>query len=186
MEQPHGERFVMLALKSTDERVLAGKTVSPGFLFAALLWHDRDLAARLDEARTSATLSQRKAGGEGLLRKGQTARATGDLQSAKIHFEDALEKVASEPSLAGLKAEAESQRDEAQRFHGVPPRRVLVTGAQCFDKWFDRAPARDRQAFGARSGVDVTGPFLLFVCSALFKNSPPETGFVQRWVAAVR
>ena len=40
MEQPLGERFVMLALKSTDERILAGKPVSPGFLFAALLWHE--------------------------------------------------------------------------------------------------------------------------------------------------
>ena len=40
MEQPLGERFVMLALKNTDERILAGKPVSPGFLFAALLWHE--------------------------------------------------------------------------------------------------------------------------------------------------
>ncbi len=40
MEQPLGERFIMLALKSTDERILAGKPVSPGFLFAALLWHE--------------------------------------------------------------------------------------------------------------------------------------------------
>ena len=40
MEQPLGERFVMLALRNTDERVLAGKSVSPGFLFASLLWHE--------------------------------------------------------------------------------------------------------------------------------------------------
>jgi poly(A) polymerase len=40
MEQALGERFVMLALKKTDERVLAGKSISPGFLFAALLWHE--------------------------------------------------------------------------------------------------------------------------------------------------
>ncbi len=33
-----------------------------------------------------------------------------------------------------------TQRDEAQRFHGVPADRVLVTGAQCFDQWFDRPP----------------------------------------------
>jgi len=33
-----GERFVMAALASTDERIGAGKSVSPGFLFAALLW----------------------------------------------------------------------------------------------------------------------------------------------------
>src|SRR5262249_51376999 len=79
----------------------------PFALLAALLWHDRDLAVKLDEARTSATRSQRKADGEALLRKGQTARAAGDLQSAKLYFEDALEKVGSEPILAGLKAEAE-------------------------------------------------------------------------------
>lgn len=39
LEQPLGVKFVTLALASTDERVKAGKTVSPGFLFAALLWH---------------------------------------------------------------------------------------------------------------------------------------------------
>ena len=39
-EQPMGERFVQLALKETDDRVRAGKGVSPAFLFAALLWHE--------------------------------------------------------------------------------------------------------------------------------------------------
>ncbi|MDB5796296.1 MAG: pcnB [Paucimonas sp.] len=39
LEQPLGEKFVRLALASTDERVRQGKPVSPGFLFAALLWH---------------------------------------------------------------------------------------------------------------------------------------------------
>ncbi len=38
-EQPGGERFVELALERTDHRVRAGKSVSPSFLFAALLWH---------------------------------------------------------------------------------------------------------------------------------------------------
>ncbi len=40
LEQPLGERFVMLALKNTDERIRTGKTVSPAFLFAALTWHE--------------------------------------------------------------------------------------------------------------------------------------------------
>jgi poly(A) polymerase len=40
LEQPAGERFVMLALSRTDERVRADKPVSPGYLFATLLWHD--------------------------------------------------------------------------------------------------------------------------------------------------
>ncbi len=40
LEQPAGERFVMLALSRTDERVQAGKHIAPGFLFATLLWHE--------------------------------------------------------------------------------------------------------------------------------------------------
>ena len=38
LEQPGGEHFVELALERTDARVRAGKTISPSFLFAALLW----------------------------------------------------------------------------------------------------------------------------------------------------
>jgi poly(A) polymerase len=40
LEQPLGEKFVMLALASTDARVRADKPLSPGFLFATLLWHE--------------------------------------------------------------------------------------------------------------------------------------------------
>ncbi|MDR6397031.1 polynucleotide adenylyltransferase PcnB [Herbaspirillum seropedicae] len=39
LEQPLGEKFVTLALADTDARVKQGKGVSPGFLFASLLWH---------------------------------------------------------------------------------------------------------------------------------------------------
>ncbi|HAJ71179.1 MAG TPA: polynucleotide adenylyltransferase PcnB [Methylophilaceae bacterium] len=40
LEQPLGEKFVMLALKNTDERILNGKSSNPSFLFATLLWHE--------------------------------------------------------------------------------------------------------------------------------------------------
>lgn len=40
LEQPLGEKFVMLALRNTDERIGQDKPVSPAFLFAALLWHE--------------------------------------------------------------------------------------------------------------------------------------------------
>jgi len=40
LEQPMGERFVWLSLDNTDQRVRQGKPVSPGFLFATLLWHE--------------------------------------------------------------------------------------------------------------------------------------------------
>lgn len=40
LEQPLGERFVNLALEQTDRRIREDKSVSPAFLFAALLWHE--------------------------------------------------------------------------------------------------------------------------------------------------
>jgi poly(A) polymerase len=40
LEQPMGEKFVMLALQNTDKRISEDKPVSPAFLFAALLWHE--------------------------------------------------------------------------------------------------------------------------------------------------
>lgn len=40
LEQPLGERFVMLALRNTDGRIKSEKSVSPSFLFASLLWHE--------------------------------------------------------------------------------------------------------------------------------------------------
>ena len=78
------------------------------------------------------------------------------------------------------------QRDEAQRFHGIAPDTVVVTGAQCFDQWFDRRPSRDRDAFCRRVRLDPSRPFVLYVCSALFKNSPSEAAFVGRWLEAIR
>jgi poly(A) polymerase len=51
LEQPLGERFVMRALENTDRRINADKPVSPGFLFAALLWHKVLTAWKQAEAR---------------------------------------------------------------------------------------------------------------------------------------
>jgi poly(A) polymerase len=46
LEQPQGEQFVELALERTDARVRAGKTISPSFLFAALLWQQVEVRWR--------------------------------------------------------------------------------------------------------------------------------------------
>lgn len=56
LEQPLGERFVMLALESTDQRVLEDKPVSPAFLFAALLWHQVLAGWRAREADGTSTM----------------------------------------------------------------------------------------------------------------------------------
>ncbi len=39
LDQPQGERFIRQSLENTDRRILEEKPVSPGFLFATLLWH---------------------------------------------------------------------------------------------------------------------------------------------------
>jgi hypothetical protein len=79
-----------------------------------------------------------------------------------------------------------TQREEAVRFHDIDPARVIVTGAQCFDRWFDRGPSRSRQAFCRRAGLPDDRPYLLWVCSALFRGSPSEAAFVRQWIDAVR
>jgi poly(A) polymerase len=40
LDQPMGERFVMMSLRNTDARIKNDKSVSPSFLFASLLWHE--------------------------------------------------------------------------------------------------------------------------------------------------
>ena len=38
LSEPDGEKFLMLALERTDERIAVGKKISPSFLFGTLLW----------------------------------------------------------------------------------------------------------------------------------------------------
>ncbi len=80
----------------------------------------------------------------------------------------------------------ETQKHEAVRLHGVPPERVVVTGAQCYDQWFGRTPRRSREEFCRRVGLPDDRPFVLYVCSALFWGSPVEAEFVRRWVHSLR
>ncbi len=38
LSEPDGEKFLMLALRRTDERIAVGKKISPAFMFCTLLW----------------------------------------------------------------------------------------------------------------------------------------------------
>jgi hypothetical protein len=80
----------------------------------------------------------------------------------------------------------EVQRAEAIEMHGVPAERVLVTGAQCYDQWWNRPPARSREAFCARVGIRADKPFVLYVCSSLFRGTADEPTFVLEWIHAIR
>jgi hypothetical protein len=79
----------------------------------------------------------------------------------------------------------EIQAREAAEMHGIPPDRIVATGAQKFDEWFERRPSTTPEAFAAKVGLDRTHPYVLYVCSSSF-IAPDEVGFVRRWLARLR
>jgi hypothetical protein len=80
----------------------------------------------------------------------------------------------------------EMQKAEAVNMHGVMPEQVVVTGAQCYDKWFSRLPSTSRMEFLAHVGLPATGgAVILYVCSSPF-IAPKEVGFVRAWLVALR
>jgi hypothetical protein len=79
-----------------------------------------------------------------------------------------------------------TQKAEAVNLHRVPSDHVVVTGAQCYDQWFDRGPSRSYEQFCADVGLRADRPFLMYVCSALFWGSPVEAEFVVSWIESLR
>ena len=79
----------------------------------------------------------------------------------------------------------ETQKREAIEWHGMPEERIAVTGAQCYDQWFDRAPMRDRVSFCHAVDLSAAHPIILYVCSVMTPN-PNESTFVLRWIEAIR
>jgi hypothetical protein len=80
----------------------------------------------------------------------------------------------------------DTQKNEAMTLHGVPADRIVVTGAQCYDQWFDRVPRRTRTEFCRRVGLPSDRPIVLYACSALFWGSPVEAELVCRWIQSLR
>lgn len=82
----------------------------------------------------------------------------------------------------------EAQRDEAVRLHDVPEDHVIVTGAQTFDEWFERKPARTSDEFLHDVGGIPGRPTILYLISSGFigGTGPGEHEFVADWAAAIR
>ena len=79
----------------------------------------------------------------------------------------------------------DTQKQEAIQWHDMPADRIVVTGAQCYDQWFDRMPLRDRAVFCREVGLSPDHPILLYVCSVMTPN-PYESRFVLRWIEEIR
>jgi hypothetical protein len=81
----------------------------------------------------------------------------------------------------------EIQRREAQEFHFLPPERVVVTGAQLFDHWFERSPSRTREDFLTQVGLDPARRYVLYVGSSRnIARAKHEIPFVRGWITALR
>lgn len=79
----------------------------------------------------------------------------------------------------------EAQRREAVELHGIPPDRVVATGAQAYDHWFGREPSRTSDALQEEAGLAPGAPYLLYVASSRFL-APGEGTWILRWLEAVR
>ena len=78
------------------------------------------------------------------------------------------------------------QKREAVELHGVPPERIVVTGAPRFDEFFALRTSTSREDLCARVGLDPARPFILYLCSANFVTRQTEVAFVRRWVGELR
>jgi hypothetical protein len=78
------------------------------------------------------------------------------------------------------------QKREAMQMHRVPEARIVVTGAQCYDRWFGRLPTRSRAEFARHAGLPDERPYVLWTCSALLPGTPPEPGIFLRWASQLR
>ncbi len=80
----------------------------------------------------------------------------------------------------------ETQQRELLDWHGVAVDKVVVTGAQCFDQWFDREPSQDRENFCESLCFRPEKSIVTWVCSSLFRGSPPEADLVEEWIRQLR
>ena len=81
----------------------------------------------------------------------------------------------------------EQQKTEAVTLHGIPPAHVRVTGAQLFDRWFERTTSQSRDAFCAMVGLPPGKRIILYTGSSVFiARSEFEVPFVRKWIGAVR
>lgn len=81
----------------------------------------------------------------------------------------------------------ETQRREAVDFHRVPASRVAVTGAQPYDRWFDRRPATTPAEFAERRGLPPGRRVILFAGSTKQDQAAGlEPRLVRDWVEALR
>ena len=71
----------------------------------------------------------------------------------------------------------EIQAREAVELHGIPADRVVATGAQLFDPWFERRPSTERAEDSLAASASIRRePYVLYTCSNPAMTDTPESG----------
>lgn len=79
----------------------------------------------------------------------------------------------------------EIQHREAVELHKIPASKVVVTGAQCYDRLFAHQPSTLKEEFVAKVGFKEQGDYLLYVCSSKF-IAPHEIDFIREWIMRLK
>jgi len=116
----------------------------------------------------------------------RSARALGIRSCIGVYSWDALTvrgQVREVPDL--MTVWNETQVNDAVGFHWVPPERIVATGAQAYDHWFEWEPWTSREEFLTRVGLPPDRPYVLYLASSggYVKN---EVAWVREWIARVR
>jgi hypothetical protein len=77
----------------------------------------------------------------------------------------------------------EAQLNEAAELHRIPADRIVITGAQVWDLWFEWRPSRNRVAFLEEIGLDPERPLILYLESSGYVGG--EGSFAREWLATL-
>ena len=77
------------------------------------------------------------------------------------------------------------QQREAIEYDGVPPEKVVVTGAPRFDSFIALSPSVDREIYCRGLALDPAAPIVTYLCSSEFVAGH-EVAFVEQWIEEIR
>jgi hypothetical protein len=77
------------------------------------------------------------------------------------------------------------QKREATEYYGIPPEKVVITGAPRFDSFMELRPSVDREAYCRSLHLDPAAPIVTYLCSSEFVAGH-EVAFVEQWITDIR
>ena len=77
------------------------------------------------------------------------------------------------------------QQQEAADLHHIPLSKIVITGAQCYDRLFARQPSTSGEEFCKKVGLPEKANYILYLCSSGF-IAPQEVDFVAKWIERLR